>query len=183
MKIAYIILAHKNPDQLSRLINRLHTANSSFFVHIDKKVDILPFKRVLQKGQTDKIYFVEREDGRWGRLGIVKGTIHALKAIKDSQVKFDYIVLLSGMDYPLKSNTFIDRYFEQNYGRNFVTYTLLQEPSNWMPRLQYYHFNFLGKYFSYPSTSKSLKRKLMDIMLLLPLRFPSKREFPTYLQP
>jgi hypothetical protein len=39
MKIAYVVLAHRYPDQLIRLIHRLNTENASFFVHFDKKTD------------------------------------------------------------------------------------------------------------------------------------------------
>jgi len=45
MKIAYIILAHKNPDQIKRLVLRLNTEGTSFFIHIDKKA-IIKFTKI-----------------------------------------------------------------------------------------------------------------------------------------
>ena len=90
--------------------------------------------------------------------------------------------MLSGQDYPIKDNSSIYSFFEQNYGKNFVNYLHLHEPSNWMPRLKTYYIHLFGKNISYPG-SKSLKRKIIDIILLLPLRFPTKRVFPQYLQP
>ncbi|MGF1986665.1 MAG: hypothetical protein RMY62_002115 [Nostoc sp. ZfuVER08] len=47
MKIAYIILAHKYPEQLKRLIHRLNTENVSFFIHIDKKVEAKIYHQVV----------------------------------------------------------------------------------------------------------------------------------------
>ncbi|MBN3879805.1 MULTISPECIES: hypothetical protein [unclassified Nostoc] len=38
LKIAYIILAHKYPEQLARLIHQLNTKDVSFFIHIDNFV-------------------------------------------------------------------------------------------------------------------------------------------------
>lgn len=43
MEINYIILAHKNPQQVLRLIDRLNTFQCNFYIHIDKGVDIAPF--------------------------------------------------------------------------------------------------------------------------------------------
>ena len=38
MKIAYLILAHKQIDQMNKLISVLDDGNSDFFIHIDSKV-------------------------------------------------------------------------------------------------------------------------------------------------
>ena len=43
MKIAYLISAHKNPMQLGRMVQALHTEDARFFVHVDANVDIKPF--------------------------------------------------------------------------------------------------------------------------------------------
>jgi hypothetical protein len=62
LKKAYIIGAHKYPDHLCRLISRLDDGNATFFVHIDKKVDIRQFKALSQFG--DKVKYVERVASR-----------------------------------------------------------------------------------------------------------------------
>lgn len=43
MKIAHLILTHKNPAQLERLIHALEHPGFDFFIHVDKKSDIQPF--------------------------------------------------------------------------------------------------------------------------------------------
>ena len=43
MKIAYLISAYKDPQQLSRMVLALHTEDARFFVHVDANVDIKPF--------------------------------------------------------------------------------------------------------------------------------------------
>ncbi len=48
MRIAYVILAHKYPEQLVRLISQLNTNDVSFFLHIDKKPDDKFYHQVLQ---------------------------------------------------------------------------------------------------------------------------------------
>ncbi|HLF51222.1 beta-1,6-N-acetylglucosaminyltransferase [Flavobacterium sp.] len=125
MGINYIILAHQNPQQVQRLINRLDTSYSNFYIHIDKGVNIIPFRDVLSN--KPNIFFIDeqqREYGTWGDIGIVKATIAILSQIvKDNRT--GYCILMSGQDYPLKNNPFISDFFETNYGANFiVTYPL-----------------------------------------------------------
>ena len=40
MKKNYLILSHKNPQQVCRLINRLDDGTSEFFVHVDLKSNL-----------------------------------------------------------------------------------------------------------------------------------------------
>lgn len=43
IRIAYIILAYKLPEQIIRLVNRLNTPESSFFIHIDSRTNNVVF--------------------------------------------------------------------------------------------------------------------------------------------
>lgn len=145
MEINYIILAHKNPVQLLRLVNTLSTPNCNFYIHIDKGAAINPFLDVLANKQN--VFFLsdhQREYGTWGDIGIVKATIAILSQIvKDNRT--GYCVLMSGQDYPLKNNQFLANFFESNYGANFiVTYPLPH--SGWgshggLDRLNQYKIN------------------------------------------
>ena len=45
MTKAYIILAHKNPAQVNRLIKQLDDKFSEFFLHVDKNANIEGFKK------------------------------------------------------------------------------------------------------------------------------------------
>ena len=47
MEISYIILAHQRPKQVKRLLEKLASEGSRFYIHIDKNVDIRPFKTEL----------------------------------------------------------------------------------------------------------------------------------------
>jgi hypothetical protein len=47
-RIAFIITAYKNPSQLVRLLKRLESESVDIYLHIDRKVDILPFQEALK---------------------------------------------------------------------------------------------------------------------------------------
>ena len=40
IKIAYIVLCHKNAGQINKMIKKLDSKNCDFFLHIDKKSSI-----------------------------------------------------------------------------------------------------------------------------------------------
>ena len=122
MKIAYIIHAYKLPEQLARLVNSLTSPNTYFFVHIDKKIDILPFEKAFANIGTKNIIWVEREYSNWGTVNAVKAVLNGLKQALNSEVGFEYFYCLSGQDYPIKSKAFIEEFFEKNKNASFVKY-------------------------------------------------------------
>ena len=65
-KIAYIIIAHKDPAHLKRLISVLDF-HSDFYIHIDKKVDLEAFRKEFSTLQR-KIYYTNKYTVNWGGL-------------------------------------------------------------------------------------------------------------------
>lgn len=129
MKKAYIIIAHKNPLQLYRLVSRLNDGKSSFYIHIDKKVDLEEFSSLKEFG--DILQFINRFDSKWGSYGTIKPYLDGLKRIKKSGKHFDRILLLSGQDYPIKSNQEIDQFFLNSPYSVFVNYFPIPNYEKW----------------------------------------------------
>ncbi|RYE31757.1 MAG: hypothetical protein EOP42_10165 [Sphingobacteriaceae bacterium] len=129
MNKAYLIMAHKDPKQVFRLVSRLNDGYSEFFIHIDKKAVIAQFQNLKQIG--DKVHFTERFDATWGGYGLIKPYLSALKTVRASGKKFDRIMLLSGQDYPIKSNEAIDRFFKNSPYSNFINYFPIPNLTKW----------------------------------------------------
>ena len=55
MRTAYLILAHRYPNQLIRMINRLDAEGNTFFIHLDKRMGIADFELVQKetKGKSN----------------------------------------------------------------------------------------------------------------------------------
>lgn len=118
MRIAYLILCHKNPKQVEKLIQQLDDGNCDFFLHIDKKVDISPYQFTLKN-----IYYVpdsKRVDIKWASVEMVYATLLLMDLVRETHIKYDYISLLSGQDFPIKSNVEIQSYLQDNKGFNFI---------------------------------------------------------------
>src|SRR5690349_19353849 len=99
MKIAYLILAHNTPNHLSRLVRALDSANAAFFIHVDRKSDISPFRKGLSQPNTT--FLEDRVAVYWGDFSDVRATIELIKKALSHSFEPVYFVLLSGADYPL----------------------------------------------------------------------------------
>ena len=137
MQKNYLILAHKNPLQLSRMIERLDDGASKFFIHLDAKTPIEPFAACLEGAH---IRFIEpRERCVWGDFSIVRATIHLMEAASKEQGIF---ILMSGQDYPIQSQGHINAFLESNKEFDFIEIEPLEE--KWKPKmvkdkLEHYH--------------------------------------------
>jgi hypothetical protein len=97
MKIAYIILAHKHPNQLVRLVNRLNNNEAIFVIHVDRKASYYIHKKVSDSLKYFKnVYFLERYKVFWGDFSQVLVIIKALSKLFEENVYFDYVKLISG---------------------------------------------------------------------------------------
>lgn len=119
MTIAYLISAHTDPQQLRRLTDALLTPSTHCFVHIDRKSDLAPFVAAIDSPQVH--FLEERVDVRWGTILEVDYQMRLIKAALDHPLRFDRLVTLSGLDYPLWSNQRIARYFEENAGHEILS--------------------------------------------------------------
>lgn len=103
-KVAYLILAHQDPVNLSRLIDRLRH-NSDFYVHIDAKADLAEFTK--NQDQSDVTFVQNRADIAWAGIAMINATLHLMQQALNADESYSHLVLLSGADYPIKSATVI----------------------------------------------------------------------------
>lgn len=118
MTLAFLISAHTDPEHLRRLIFSL-PSGSRFHVHIDRKSDIEPFVRLL--GGNPSVTFLERRtDVVWGSINEVEYQMELLRSALGDSVRPDYLISMSGMDYPLWGNGRMERFFAEADGREFL---------------------------------------------------------------
>ena len=193
LDVIYVILAHKNPEQLKRLINRLDAPATSFYIHIDENQILKTFEKALNRFKNTSILKNEdRFSGVWGDIGIVKATLAAMR-------KKGFVVLLSGQDYPLQNNEKIRSFFSKNKESHFITaYPIphAQLDQGGLPRINQYkinksykrgHFLFLNsifesKFYSLETAGKlNFLRKSGNWTGIF--KIFKRRKFPKYLKP
>jgi hypothetical protein len=169
VRIAYIILAHKNFRQLKRLISRLENNHAHFFIHISKTSEKTFFRQTqIFLNKKDNCQLIIRERVRWGDFGIVQAALNGIKAICDHQKTFDFAVLLSGQDYPLKSNCEINSILSQKKGKQILEIFPLPR-NDWghkggLERLKKYYFWIGSNMYRFPptSTQSSFFKRFID---------------------
>lgn len=122
MKIAYLILAHNNPGHLARLTRALTAANATIFIHIDKKADIRPFLKIA----AENIHFTpKRVSVHWGDFSTTEAILLLINAAMAMPERYDYLVLTSGSDYPIRTPGQMQSYFLRNPGSEFINMVMM----------------------------------------------------------
>ncbi|WP_447643053.1 MULTISPECIES: beta-1,6-N-acetylglucosaminyltransferase [Chitinophagaceae] len=118
-KYIYIIIAHKLPQQLARLIEKLQDTNTFFYIHIDLKSSIEEFASIIDMPNVHLI--PQREDCIWGDFSIVQAIFNLLGAVaKEHPSGNGHCIFLSGQDYPVKNKKSILDYLKLHSDTNFI---------------------------------------------------------------
>ncbi|MGM9580170.1 MAG: beta-1,6-N-acetylglucosaminyltransferase [Anaerovibrio sp.] len=118
MRFAYLILAHSNYEQLLKLLKCLDHNENEIYLHIDKKWLGIDYDRIYCSIRKAKIHVYSVFYVYWGDISQTRCQMFLLKKAIEGQ--HDYYHLLSGNDMPIKRHRDIVRFFEDNYGKEFV---------------------------------------------------------------
>jgi hypothetical protein len=131
MKIAYLVFAYKNPRLIKREIEALSSESSAFFVHIDKKSDLSDFSSV----RGENVFYVdERIPVYWGEFSGVRAILLLMRNALERAEKFDYLVLLSGSEYPIRSRQYIEKFLIEHKGDEFMKLAKVPAPGKPLSR-------------------------------------------------
>ena len=150
MRIAYCLLIHKNPEQVSRLIERIYSPSDYFFIHMDKRVPYdEQWEDALRKYRKENVFFAPlRYKTPRGPLGLVEATLGGMNQFRS--LDYDYFVHLTGQCYPIKPVNVM----KEELGSKEVAYVeyFKLPSSHWekenggLDRISYYHI-YLGEIF------------------------------------
>lgn len=118
MRHAYLILAHNSWKQLYKLIHLLDSPNADIFVHIDKKAKNFKESDFNDVCVYSTVSFYSKFENFWGSYRLIESELFLLG--KASAKKYDYYHLLSGTDLPIKSRAYIENFFADNSGKEFI---------------------------------------------------------------
>ncbi|NJC27779.1 beta-1,6-N-acetylglucosaminyltransferase [Neolewinella antarctica] len=200
MNLHYLILAHTQPAQVRRLVDRLLGPNTYFYVNIDASVELQPFIEAF-RGSPPEVNLLsdrERYATSWGDISLVDATLNLLRLALATD-KDGYCILMSGQDYPLRSNQRIRNFFQQrpttNYLESFKLPTKLWCRGG-MARINDYKFNLSGqredcvvippiftRRFFRLGVLKRWTKALARGKLIAHRKLLRRRKFPAYLEP
>jgi hypothetical protein len=134
VNLVYIISAYRLPEQLGRLITRLRTENATLLVHVDKKAPPEVFGVVAEGVRSlPEVHLLDRHVCEWGGFGHVAVSLDGIAAIVENGIPCDQAVLLTGQDFPLKSNDDIKARFGRHRGLSFLSWIPVPDNEEWLP--------------------------------------------------
>lgn len=124
-KIAYIITAYIDAAQMRRLVDSLvldeQQGIADFYIHIDRKVDITPFKKAMKDCKANVYWCKKRYRINWGGFNQVWSQYELMRMIfEETRREYDRVVCLSATDYPLWSNLRIINFFQENNNVEYI---------------------------------------------------------------
>lgn len=155
-------MVHKNPAQVRRLLLAMAHEGFDFYIHLDSNVNIKEFECLRQ---VPGVRFTSRRFAmRWASYKFTSAIFECVRDILAGPVKYDFINLLSGQDYPIKPADTIYRFFAQHQGYSFLSFE--PEGSAWWQharsRIELYHttyFKFRGQYLLQNISNRLLPKR------------------------
>lgn len=119
MKIAILLLIHKNIEQVKMLVLALKHPNIKIFIHADSKMtDNL---NELNYDNTIIVPNDKRVNVIWSQISIVEATLTLIKTAQEYD-DFDYFWLCSGQDFPIVNSNYIVDFLEKNPNKNYINF-------------------------------------------------------------
>jgi hypothetical protein len=145
VSLAYLIRAHHRPEQLVRLVERLTTPTSSFFVHVSARTPHHVYEE-MRNGLASQghVHWVPRVPIYYGGFSMMASIFVGLDEIAKAGLP-KHTVLISGQDYPLRPPSEIEGFLAGYTGHSLVERFRLPserwaDEDGGLRRLRYWHF-------------------------------------------
>lgn len=179
IRIAYVILAHHRPEAVIRLVRRLCAPDHGFFIHYNRRSPDAEYAR-LTGGLADlpNVRMLARHHCSWGDAGMVTAALKAIQEMAHLGFIYDYAILLTGQDYPIKTDAQSRQRLAAAAGASFMEWAAWPIP-NWengraIKRIEHFHWHL-----PFPRWARSLGWPVHRQNLA----FPLKRKIPGGLHP
>jgi len=153
VRLGWIVLAHRGSAQVARLARRLQAREDRTFLHIDKTIRLEPFAQALHSDR-ERVLLLPRRRSRWGTYGVLGATLDGMHAAL--QCGCDYLLVISGQDYPIKPIEALRDHLTALEGASFILHWPLPAPDWSVPegglwRLNRRHYRFGRFHVHFPN--------------------------------
>jgi hypothetical protein len=102
MRVAYLVLCHRLPAQVARLVRALGVPGVAFFIHLDRNAGASVLRRLEEElAGLDNVHFVPRRRVGWATWSVVAATLDCMREVERTGADPAQTVLLTGQDYPI----------------------------------------------------------------------------------
>jgi hypothetical protein len=191
MKVANIIVAHKNPQQLQQLLRQYSNNHFKNWIHVDKRIDVTPYKVVTAQSNTQ--FMSKRIKVAWAGNSFVRVVLNGFEEVlQDKSV--GYVNVMSGLDFPIKSTAQFYDLLANSFESGKSEYLDICDLSSWpyngkqiSDRFERYHLSDWtrkGRYFTERIINAILPRRQFYGGKMVPYGrsawFTATRDFAQY---
>jgi core-2/I-Branching enzyme len=189
MGLAVVVLAHDAPEQLALLLSALRHPRIRLYLHVDRRVAPAPFAEALTGAGLDEVVLLPRHATAWASAELVDAALEGLaRGVADG---CDYLMLISGRDFPLRPAEEIVAFAETAAGRSYLEHFPLPDP-RWRfegrERTDFYTYTLRGRRETCiprgeDTSHLNWKGRLLNEILRARTLFEGPRRFPSYARP
>ena len=140
---AYLIMAHHRFDLLKILLEDLDDIRNDIILHIDKKSGYINEAELMSWVRYANLIIVPRMEINWGGFSQIVCILKMLKIATEMRYH-EYYHFMVGVEFPLKSQNHIHKFFRDNKGKQFIGYD--NSSIGYIDRIRYKHiFNEHGR--------------------------------------
>lgn len=116
LKIAYMLIVHKNPEQVNMFIRQLLAdEQADIYIHIDRKSMVGMADRIIANPRVTRTS--ENILVTWGDISMVDAELALLREVMNSGKKYDFVCLRTGQDLMVKKG--YKEYLAERKGKAF----------------------------------------------------------------
>lgn len=118
-KIAFLLLAHRDPDRLLAQTKALTAHGDYLIIHWDRRASKRSWDKIQAglKGNPN-VAFAPRVRCGWGEFSLVQASLNMIKTAKKTFTDITHYYLMSGDCYPTKTRAYFDQYLAG--GKDFI---------------------------------------------------------------
>lgn len=123
-KLLYLIASHKNPEQVIRLVKTLRAGSPGAQIIIHHDYSKSNLDTALLKFMSNVHVMEDYVPVQWGEFSMVQMELHCINWLINNSIEFDWLIMLSGQDYPIQSLSEVEQFLENTQYDGFMDYFL-----------------------------------------------------------
>ena len=167
MKVVYFIQSHKNPVQICRLVETIKRKSTNSLVLISHDFNCCQLDLSSLKQFSGIELIARNKSARRGDSSVLTIYLDAIDWLYKHHCNFDWLICLSGQDYPIQPIPQIEAFLASTEYDGFIDYwDVLSEKSPWGKEAG--RKRFFTQYISLPLWTKWWLRKISRIEPFIP---------------
>lgn len=168
MKICYLVQTYKNPEQIYRLVDTIKTSNPNSIIILSHNSAYSNLDKSRLKKYSE-VYLLSVKTGR-GDFSILREYLSAINWANNNNIDFDWLVNLTGQDYPTQPLSSLEILLSKTYYDGFIEYfQVFSYNNNWSIRqgIDRYLYKYQGLLYL-PNWLRQLLKITKFVNLLQP---------------